>query len=74
MGCELGLCQKRYSEPNRYNKKISKKPFFNLLLQKEAGKTMIEKFRQHAQEQKTKIEDLGIIQQKRGGKRKRKNY
>jgi hypothetical protein len=35
---------------------------------------MIEKFRQHAQEQKTKIEDLGIIQQKRGGKRKRKNY
>ena len=39
-----------------------------------AGKTMIEKFRQHAQEQKTKIEDLGIIQQKRGGKRKRKNY
>ena len=48
--------------------------FFAIFLQKEAGKTMIEKFRQHAQEQKTKIEDLGIIQQKRGGKRKRKNY
>ena len=55
-------------------KRFLKKSFFNLLLQKEAGKTMIEKFRQHAQEQKTKIEDLGIIQQKRGGKRKRKNY
>ena len=55
-------------------RRFLKKPFINLFLQKEAGKTMIEKFRQHAQEQKTKIEDLGIIQQKRGGKRKRKNY
>ena len=70
---KLALCKKRNSEPNRYNK-ISKKNFYSPFLQKEAGKTMIEKFRQHAQEQKTKIEDLGIIQQKRGGKRKRKNY
>ena len=45
-------------------------------LQKEAGKTMIEKFQQHAQEKKIKIQELGnVVQQKgRGGKRKRKGH
>ena len=42
-----------------------------LIVQKEAGKTLVESFRSYGQQQKDKIEDLGITQQKRG-KRKRK--
>ena len=40
--------------------------------QREAAKTVIEKYQEYAQEQKTKIEELGVAQQKRG-KRKRKH-
>lgn len=44
--------------------------FYNF--QKEAEKIMVEKFQTYSTEQKTKIEDLGIIQQKGRKQRKRK--
>lgn len=40
--------------------------------QKEAEKIMVEKFQTYSTEQKAKIEDLGIIQQKGRKQRKRK--
>lgn len=43
------------------------------IFQREAKKLMLEKFTEYAGEQKSKIEGLGIIQQKKGGKRKRKH-
>merc|ERR1712212_691597 len=44
------------------------------IIVREAGKTMVEKFREHAQAQKTKIQELGTVIQQKGGKRKRKGY
>ena len=41
--------------------------------QREAAKTVIEKYQEYAQEQKTKIEELGVAQQQKRGKRKRKH-
>ena len=43
----------------------------NTYFQSKAANTVIEKFQDYAQEQKTKIEDLGATQQRRG-KRKRR--
>ena len=43
----------------------------NTYFQSKAANSVIEKFQDYAQEQKTKIEDLGATQQKRG-KRKRR--